>query len=299
MLYLTLDTDVWLSLLKEGDNENEYNLFDELLFWIENGSIIYILPENIKREWERNKEGKVIEIKNALLAFQKVPRELFKGNQYLDSLYKPDVFEEFVRNRINRVDYIFQNKSEIAPISESILLEAAKRNLNRIAPNHNADSFRDSVNIISLIKYIENKQYSNCYFSTINYKDYSQSGERKIDLHEQLVLDFKQCNLTYIYYHQDNLFGFWLRPSLPSYLNYLKDKKQKEEEQKIIIEQNKNESVITNVDSNFLENIKYLDDILKKNKPTSIEESIVDLIINSHESYKKYFLRKVGSNGMV
>jgi hypothetical protein len=54
MIYLTLDTCVWLAFLKT-DYLNNDNPFDEIYFYIENKHIIHILPENILAEWNRNK----------------------------------------------------------------------------------------------------------------------------------------------------------------------------------------------------------------------------------------------------
>jgi len=52
MIYLAVDTCVWLELLKV-DFAHENNFFDELLFWIENGHIKCVTTQNLIREWDR------------------------------------------------------------------------------------------------------------------------------------------------------------------------------------------------------------------------------------------------------
>ena len=56
MLYLTFDSDIWLNSLKESGEEN--NFIDSLEYWIENGNVKILLPENVVVEWERNRNKK-------------------------------------------------------------------------------------------------------------------------------------------------------------------------------------------------------------------------------------------------
>jgi hypothetical protein len=299
MYYLALDTDVWLKIIKEGNEDDEKNIFDELIFWIESKHIICLLPENVKKEWERNIEKKVKEVTNALYQLHKAHKDIFKGHTALDTIYQPENFESFIRRRIDRVNYIFQNNCEIASIDDHILLESSKRNLNCSAPNHNKDSFRDTVNILSLIKYLKAKKYSNCFFVTCNYTDYSQGKNDKHRLHDHLTTLFQQANIEYVY-DTEKLFGQILRPNLPSYLEYLKEKKRVEEEQQLK-EDSRKENVIAaeNIDEEFLENSRYIDAVVSKKKPTSFEKAIILQLIESHENYRKYYFSKLGLNGVV
>lgn len=75
MIYITLDTDVWLKLLHDVyQNKDEIGPFDELMFWLEQGHVKLVLPQNIKTEWERNKESTIQAAKRELKKnFQKRP----------------------------------------------------------------------------------------------------------------------------------------------------------------------------------------------------------------------------------
>ena len=50
MIYLTFDSDIWLNSLKESGEEN--NFIDSLEYWIENGHVKILLPENVIEEWK-------------------------------------------------------------------------------------------------------------------------------------------------------------------------------------------------------------------------------------------------------
>lgn len=304
MKYITLDTCVWLGLIKVGLN-NDNNVFEEICFWIENKHIIHISPQNIIREWERNKAKKTVEIINNIKTLNKNTIGVFKGNDELASAYQPDVVEEIITKRIDRVDAILKTHSEFAPENQPIYDEAIKRNLDCTAPNHTEDSFRDTINILTLIHYIKSKGYDGCCFSTINYADFSEGRLKKHDLHSQLVDDFKNANLEYIYCDEEpfgsKLINVDLRPVLPSFQDYLKDKRDKEEAKALASKKAVPTSaeVISNPDADYLENIKYIDLILAKKAPTSFEQDLIKSLIGRHDSYKHYFLRNIGNNGVV
>lgn len=304
MKYITLDTCVWLGLIKVGLN-NDDNAFDEICFWIENKHIIHITPQNIIREWDRNKVKKTIEIINDIKTLNKNAINAFKGNEELISAYQPDVVEKKITNRIDRVDTILKTLSEFASENQTIYEEAIKRNFDCIAPNHTADSFRDTINILTLLKHIKSKGYNECCFSTINYADFSEGKSKKHELHSQLSDDFKNANLVYLYCEEDpfgnKLINVVLRPVLPSFQNYLKDKKDKEQAKELASKKSvpASQIVITSPDSDYLENIKYIDIILERKTQTAFEKELIKSLIERHVSYKQYFLNNIGNNGLV
>lgn len=304
MRYITLDTCVWLGLIKV-DLHIENNVFEEICFWIEHKHIIHITPENIIREWERNKVKKTIEIINDIKTLNKNAIGAFRGNADLISAYQPDVVEEIITKRINRVDTILKTHSEFAPENQTIYDQVIKRNFDCLAPNHTEDSFRDTVNIFTLINYIKIKGYDKCCFSTINYADFSEGKSKKHDLHSQLVDDFKNSNLEYIFCDEEpfgnKLINVGLRPVLPSFQDFLKDKKDKEETKALAAKKEVPVStlIISSPDADYLENIKYIDFILAKKTQTSFDQELIKSLIGRHESYKKYFFNNIGNNGMV
>jgi hypothetical protein len=304
MIYLTLDTCVWLELLKIDFN-NRDNLFEEFCFWIENKHIIHVVPENMIKEWNRNKIKKSDEIINHFRKLKENDINLFKNTPELVSTYQPDVIKENVIQRIERIDLIMNSLSEKAIQTNSIITEAVTKNLECFAPNHRKDSFRDSINILTLINHLKTNGYIDCYFSTLNYQDFSVDGGSKYDLHSQLSEEFTCSNLKYVYFDEKENFGKKLinilrkNHSLPSFQEYLKEIQEKE--QKKILEEKKDISVtyIDNPDKDYLENIKYIDQILLKKNKTAFENEIIKLLIQRHECYKQYFLKNVGNDGMV
>lgn len=303
MKYITLDTCVWLGLIKEGLN-SENNIFDEVCFWIEGKHLIHIVPENLIREWDRNKTSKRSQIISDSTKLNN-DNLLIRSNPDLASVYNPDRISELIDERLDRVDKILKNHSEQAKENKDIIDEAVKRNIMRLAPNHSKDSFRDSLNILTLINHIITNQYTNCIFTTINYKDFSESKSKRFDLHPELTEIFVNANLEYIYCEEDNKFGDRLidsvlrkKLSLPSFTEYLKERTRRAQEKKL--EEKRIIGAQTeNLDSDYLENIRYIDIILGKKTPTKFEQRIIRELIDSHDSYKQYFLKNVGSNGVV
>lgn len=299
MLYICLDTCVWLGLIKI-DLHQKHSIFEELCFWIENKYIIHIAPENIIREWNRNKEKRITELTKDIKILNTNIISTFKGSFDLVSAYQPNIIEVNVSNRYKRVDTILKTNSEKAVESQEIYNEAIERNFSCLAPNHDKDSFRDTINIITLVNYLKRKKITNCIFSTINYKDFSEK-DNKHSLHNDLIDYFIDANLEYVYCDEKPfgslLFGKLLRPYLPNYNEYLAEK-QIEEEKK----NNKKDINLTSqkkIEDEFLQNIRHIDLILSKKKPTDLELNIIRSLVNSHDSYKQYFLKNIGNNGLV
>ena len=302
MTYITLDTCVWLGLIKI-DLHKDNNVFEEICYWIENKFLTHITPENIIREWDRNKGKKLLEISNDIKRLNNTIISSFRGTSELVSAYQSDTIDEMVSKRIDRVETILKVHSEIANESQAIYDEAIKRNFNCLAPNHTGDSFRDTINIFTIINHTKTKGYTNCIFSTINYVDFSEGKTKKHDLHNQLIDDFKNANLQYIYCEEEpfanKLLGVSLRPILPNFQDYLKEKKREENAKRLTSKKTVMTTTITSPDADYLENIKHLDIILAKKTPTAWEQEIIKLLIGRHDSYKQYFLNNIGNNGLV
>jgi len=306
MLNITLDTCVWLKLLYI-DFKNEDNYLEEICFWIENKHIKHIVPTNIIDEWNRHKLGYQNEIVTYFKNKEKESIRFIGHNAEFASTYNSVELEKRVQKRIERIDSIFSIHSEKAPYDDALLKEAGIRNLKIIAPNHKGDSFRDTVNILSLLNYLKSKNYTNSIFTTDNYKDFCVDGGNRYELHSDLKTEFASVDLTYEYIGEKEVFGNKLfnrlRKELAahSFQNFLKEKKDKEEARALAERKAIPASVttISNPDADYLENIKYIDDILKKKKRTAVDEDILRMIIGRHDSYNQYFLKNIGNNGLV
>lgn len=292
MIHISLDTDVWLQLLAqplEGGNK-----FDELLYWIRGNHVKVLLSENILKEWDRTKANKIKEVKREFSKYYKANEALFGNNSTIKSSLEPDRFEEEAQKRIGRLDDIFHNRSIVIPITDEILIQASKRNLNCEAPNHSQDSFRDTVNIFSVINYLEkDRNIDNCYFTTLNYKDFSAGKNEKEKLHEQLEIEFDEVGLEYVY-NYERLWGIYLKQYLPDYLEYLK---QKEDEKLKKSEKEKKYELINIHDHppSYLSNINVIDIILGNDKPSSAQVNFIIDLMNEDEAYFKYVFKNVSN----
>lgn len=245
ILNITLDTCVWLELLKDSFYEPN-SLFNEICYWIENKHVNHIAPQNIIKEWHRNKSNE----QKRVIAHIKEREALqggdfFKNNPEIKSTYQPDVIEEKIRERIEKVDNIFSNYSEIAPNKDQILLKAAARCLNEEPPNHKKESFRDSVNIFTLIDHLIEHGHSNSLFTTID-GDFND-GKRSIELHHELKKHFENADLSYVYFGNKknvkdtkgqlgNLFIHTVlkkKPDIPRLFDYLKKQQEERDKRKL------------------------------------------------------------------
>lgn len=303
MIYLAIDTCVWLELLKVDFNQKD-NLFEELLYWIEDGMIICITTENLILEWTRNKQSKRSEIIGAFKGIGNNYSNLMSAAHPMSDIYTIDKVEEVLNYRIDRLDKLFTTKAEVATENHDIYIEAAKRNLNCIAPNHTQDSFRDTVNILTLKNYVIQKKYDNCIFTTINYRDYSEVGKR-FEIHNQLKKDFEEGHLEYVYFQNDKdnfsgrLFNQILRPILPSFQNHLKALHVKSEEKKLEEKKKEREKLMDLPEPEFLPYTLEIDRILLKDKRTDLDEVILKFLFDKNPKYENYFLRKLSEYGMV
>ena len=304
MTNISIDTCIWLELLKVDFNKED-NYLEELCFWIENKHLNHIASENIIAEWNRNKITYQSEITAHFNKIKKDEISFFKHNSELSSTYQADIIENNVKKRIERIDLILNSHSVKVPISEEVLKDAAYRNLQTLAPNHKKDSFRDTVNILSLIFHLKNNGYTNCIFTTLNYKDFSVDGSKRYELHYQLAIDFSGANLTYEYFGETDMFGLklfnHLRNELAShsFQDYLKERKDKEAAVALAAKKVVAVPAIENPDADYLDNIKYIDLILSKKTNSAFEREILKSLVDRHDSYKQYFLRNVGGNGLV
>lgn len=302
MIYITLDTCVWLGLIKI-DLHNDNNVFEEICYWIENKHLTHITPENIIREWDRHKLKNASNLKNTSKSYYSSIQKQFQGNTSNDSTFISTDLDSLIDERINRVDKILKYFSEQAKENQNIYNEATKKTLNCIAPNHSKESFRDTVIILTLTHYLASKGYTNNFFSTINYTDFSESQSQKHELHHQLSDDFKNANLQYVFCDErpfaSKLLGVSLRPTLPNFQDYLKGKKREEDAKVLADKKDMTTITIASPDADYLENIKHLDLILAKKSPTAWEQDMVKSLIGRHNSYKQYFFNNIGNNGLV
>jgi len=295
MVYLCLDTCIWLELLRAPVHSAD-NIFDEVLYWIEGGHIVCITTPNLTDEWQRNKTDK----KNEILYFlkdadKKVWQKAYPGTPFTD---QDDIYEDTLSKRITRIEAVLGTRAIIAPTDNTILLEAANRNLKKLAPNRVKDSYKDTVNILTLVDYLKQNGNVPCYFVTNNYEDFSEKG-KQMNLHPDLKADFSGVSLEYVFFEKSdgNYAGFFLHTlrsnHLPSLADHLREKQKKEEEAKLELRKKELKVRRTETDPEFLKNLKHIDLILSSESPTRMEQEFLDKLFADHPGYKDYFMKKL------
>lgn len=295
---IIFDTCIWLELLK-ADMDAPDNLFEEVMFWIEEGHLTCLTTENMMREWNRNRESKKKEIikvfKDTLLRIANSVRP----NSTLSALYEPSSVEVAVEQRCQRLEAAFNFRFLIARENDVIYKEAVTRNLATLAPSHSKDSFRDTLNIVSIFHYLKNSPLTPCFFSTINHKDFSQDAQHKYQLHTQLTADFASCGLQYAYFEDTasnyggELIKKNLRPNLPSFANHLKQKKDEQEAEKLRLMKQEKEIEYDAAAPDYLKNLPWFEMLLSKpeSQRTGLDIKMINLFLDEHPAYQAHMIK--------
>lgn len=293
MGYIVLDTCVWIDLLK-APLGTKFNLFNEFVFWFERGHLKSVTCENIKKEWDRTKSNQGVI--SAIINVHKADLHRHPDNT---TTTDTDFISNSVQARIEKIDYILNEKSIIAQQNDSILLTAANRSIYKQGPCHKKDSFLDALNIYSVIEHLKGHPVEPIWFSTINYSDFSETDGKRHLLHPDLVVDFTGVNLQYLYYDDRNsantLMTNTLRPALPSYMDYLKEQQKIEDESSIALMISPMETPNEIDESEYIKHLDLIDLIVSRENPSSLELNILEMITASHSSYKQYFLKKLSA----
>jgi hypothetical protein len=305
MIYLAIDTDVWLWLIIHGIDAED-NFFDELCNWLEGGHVRCIVPQHILGEWRRHKEPKIAYVKTELMKANQLKKTAsIQNTELFNSVYNADNFEALGKLRINKVEEIFNAYADIAEVTDTIKLEAANRTLARQAPSHAKDSLSDTVNILAVFAHVRQQALSPVIFTTKNYKDYSDPTDR-VKIHPDLLPYFQEVRMTYAY-DTDYLFHKILRPQLPSYSAHLAQKKQLEAEARSLEDQQQKDR-LSNSDEDFIGNTLMIDQILEQPRPTQFHFKFILDLITTDANCRKYFFQRVSrpiwlpfmeSNGML
>jgi len=295
---IIFDTCIWLELLK-ADMDAPDNLFEEVMFWIEEGHLTCLTTENMMREWTRNRESKKKEIVKAFKDSMTRMASAFRGNTTMTSIYDPSSVETKVEQRCQRLEAAFTSKFITAAESEAIYKECITRNLAARAPNHQKDSFRDTLNIITLFHYLKSSPKKPCYFSTINFRDFSENGQNKYQLHTHLTADFAACGMEYVYFEDTpaNYGGLLirtkLRPNLPSLNDHLKQKQEALEKEKLRMMKQEQEVKYDAAAPEYLKNLPDFEKLLKKpeGELTAIDRKVLKVYLDEHPAYKEHMIK--------
>lgn len=289
MIYLAIDTDVWLHLAATGFDK-EQNLFDELCYWIEAGTVKCIVAEQIVKEWQRNQEEKIRRIQKIINASAGELQQVVKDDQLLNKLFSARNFESVCRSRVGRIEKIFQEQILVAPLTDAMMIEAGHRTLDKLAPSHGKNSYADTVNILAISAYVKDQNLSPVYFSSHNSSDYSAVDDKTL-LHPDLEVIFSESKLIYAP-DINALFYKQLKPKLPSFADHLAEQKKVLAEADNAAEETRR-AQLANADEDYIGNVALIDQVLAVMKPTQFQFQMIGQLIESDTNCRKYFLVNV------
>lgn len=253
-----------------------------------------ITSENLIREWERTHKK---DYKNIVRDHRNAHNALYHYNALTTTTTNDDI-ENTITDRINKVNFILR-QSIIAPHDDSLAIEAGNRAIFKQAPCHTKDSYLDALNILTIIKHLKNNPVEPVYFTTINYTDFAISEVKKHELHTDLAVDFSNVKLVYEYFqerdHAGRLMNVVLRNKLPSYSDYLVTQQRAKDQLSVTVSTDTSNSPLGIDENEFIQHLRYIDMITSGDTPTSLELKMLDMITESHPSYKQYFLRKLSA----
>ena len=288
MVYLAIDTDVWLHLATFGF-EKEHNPFDELCYWIEQDAVTCIISEHIIAEWDRNKEKKISKIKNTMATSVGQIRSAIQDRAALNKIFNSDNFEAISRARVGLVEGLFNKQVIVTAITDEIKVEAGNRTLQRLAPSHEKDSYSDAVNILSVLKYIRDYALSPAIFVSHNTSDFSAIDDKKL-LHPDLLPLFSEVLLAYSS-NVDQLFA-QLRDQLPKYADHLKRLSAERQTDEQIAAKAEKER-LANTDEDYIGNVSMIELVLKQARPTQLQFKTILILIENDANCRKYFFDHV------
>ncbi len=292
MIYLTFDSDIWLNSLKESGEEN--NFIDSLEYWIENGYIKILLPENVIDEWKRNRDKKKQTLVNDWKSFFNRAKKVF-STDVVSVLMTPDKLNERVEEQLKRVEAIFDTYAIKIPITNDYKLKATELAEQKKAPFGQKNSIGDAYIFLSITDYISSNNLSDCIFITNNYTDFSHKDDSS-KIHPDLEPEFTKLQIGY--YIDLRRFFHDYSSHLPDASEYKKLKVLKEEDKKLasaVLNPQTLEN-LTGLRDSYIENINHLDLIFKTRSPTKEQVLFALGLVDSDESYKQYFFKKVESS---
>lgn len=284
MIYLVVDTCVWLNALEETGDENFIDLIEA---WTEMGKVKIILPEVILEEWQRHREKK----KNYLVEdwkkfYKRVKKHLGKeAKEEIQNFLHYDGIQKLVEKRLGKVERIFSQHSILLEITDKHKFASLELAEQMKAPFKGKNSIGDAYIYTSMIDYIERENLPDCIFISENKEDFSSPSDTN-KIHPDLELPFANLNIGYYVYWVKFKEDYISR--LPSIEDYQKEKEREEDEQSSRILE-----AAPGIEDSFIANINILDGILQSGKPTSHQVKFVLGLINSDNNYAQHFFKKV------
>ncbi len=214
MIYVMLDTNIIIDMLVERRKYINAKLVKSFIQLLDKDEICLLVPEIVKTETYRNIESEFDKVGNNLkhtidsidnlYGVILINDESFDLEKYKDSAKKELVElkssfekneEKYKKDIYNVIELLFSHKnSKILP-DKDLMGQVFKRKVYKRAPFHKVEkeSNGDGViteTLINIGKYVDLKEEDKIFFVTGNYKDFSESKDRKDVFHADIAEDF-------------------------------------------------------------------------------------------------------------
>lgn len=282
MIYLTFDSNIWIYLL--GNAWKKSNPLDYLEHWIYEEHVKILLPEIIYTEWGNHREKQKEEYGKKLHEFFHMAGDIFDEG-VLKDYNQPEKLNDIIEIQFKRIEDII-NKSQSINVNDEIKHRLIDWGINRKAPMHKKSSVADAMIIISLFEYIEQNPDNDYFFVTANKADF-YSGK---NIHPDLEEDFKRLKITSCK-SLDGLIG-QLSKKLPV-TEDLNAKRKKRFHSKNVYAPHAIAG-FEDFGNIYMEDIKQIDSILEKVKPTKNQLLIIFGLIQDPK-LEEYFFQKIKS----
>ncbi len=291
MIYVLLDTNIWIYLLEDTFENNQF--IERFFSWVMNGHIKILLPECIITEWNKKKDEQVKKLKSYWLNFFKTAKKILTDSKMVNEYKNPDFINKLIEQRFSDIEEIFNQYSQQITITDNIRINATKMAQKDLAPFKGRKGVVDALVYLSFIDYIQENDIYDSYFVSENHKDFSKSKEEKELIHPDLKDVFEIMKVNYF----SNRFEAinQLSKHLPSFDSYKILKERGKESNKLTVPLFNPEALedLNSFTDNYLENIKHLDLILDSKQPTKSQMLFVLGLFESDMRYYGYFLNKL------
>lgn len=288
MIYLTLDTNIWLDLLE--DSWGEDNIIDKLEYWLKHDFVKILVPEIIIEEWERNKKGvKYDKLNNDFDTFLKISQDVLPESfiyELRDKNYQAVIFE----TQIQRIETIICNAVKLR-LSDTVRDQIILQGVQRKAPMQKKSSIGDAIIIYTLFDFAQKQQQDYFYFISRD-ADFCKDGQ----IHEDLRDKFDALNIVHFIKLKkcisdiERKFGFKDDPNAEE-----RRKSRLKNRLKKVVYNPEYEKLVTGTENSFILNCEIIDIIVKQSKPTKEQVLFVLALVDSDTTYEKYFFERVSS----
>ncbi len=282
MIYLTFDSNIWIYLL--GNAWKKSNPLDYLEHWINEEHVKILLPEIIYSEWGKHREKQKEEYGKKLHEFFHMAGDIFDEG-VLKDYNQPEKLNDIIEIQFKRIEEII-NKSQSINVNDDLKHRLIDWGINRKAPLHKKSSVADAMIIISLFQYIEQNPDNDYYFVTANKEDFYYKGQ----IHPHLLEDFNRLKIT-DFKNLESLIGS-LSKRLPV-TEDLNAKRKKRFRSKTVYAPHAIAG-FEEFGNIYMEDIKQIDSILEKFKPTKNQLLIIFGLIQD-QKLEEYFFQKIKS----